>query len=201
MSGKYSRKEFFKLYPSIIQTYFQGSNSTSPKDVEDVFEKAEGRLKKLKENNCDDLPISMILFDELGLAERSKSNPLKALHSHLKLDGNAKGISFIGISNWTLDAAKINRALNLSVPDLDSNLDDLITTSVSISESINDSFGSNKIFNKILPNVYYQFKENLRLLKILTVYKQYELKEYKHYINIYKEDENFKKIFSDIAEC
>ena len=200
MNGKYSRKEFFKLYPSIIQTYFQGSNSTTPKDVEETFKKAEGRLKGLKKNNDPDLPISMILFDELGLAERSKYNPLKALHCQLELDGNKKGISFIGISNWTLDAAKVNRALNLSVPDLDSSLDDLKTTSISIAESINDNYGSNKIFNKILPNVYFQFKENLKLLKILTVYKKYELKEYKYLIGKYKEDEDFKKIFSDIKE-
>lgn len=200
MGGKYSKKDFFKFYPSIIQTYFQGSDSTKPKDVDDIFEKAEGRLKGFKENNVD-LPISMILFDELGLAERSKYNPLKALHSHLELDGNEKGISFIGISNWTLDAAKINRALNLSVPDLDSNLDDLKKTSISIAESINDSFSSNKIFNKILPNVYYKFKENLKILKILTVYKQYELQEYRNLIDKYKEDEDFKIIFSDIDEC
>ena len=200
MNGKYSRKEFFKLYPSIIQTYFQGSNSTTPKDVEEIFKKAEGRLEGLKKNNEPDLPISMILFDELGLAERSKYNPLKALHCQLELDGNKKGISFIGISNWTLDAAKVNRALNLSVPDLDSSLDDLKTTSISIAESINDNFGSNKIFNKILPNVYFQFKENLKLLKILTVYKKYELKEYKNLIKKYKEDEDFKQIFSDINE-
>ena len=201
MEGKFSRKDFFKLYPSIIQTYFQGSDSTTPKDVEDIFKKAEGRLEGLKKDNVTDLPISMILFDELGLAERSKYNPLKALHSHLELDGNDKGISFVGISNWTFDAAKINRALNLSVPDLDSSLDDLKKTSISIAESINDSFGSNKIFNKILPNVYYQFKENLKILKKLTIYKKYELQEYKYLINKYKDDEDFKKIFSDIGEC
>ena len=201
MIGEDSNKEFFKYYPSIVQTYFQGSDSTTPKDVEDIFIKAEGRLKGLKKNNNSSDIISMILFDELGLAERSKYNPLKALHSHLELDGNSKGISFIGISNWTLDAAKINRALNLSVPDLDSNLDDLKTTSISIAESINDTFGSNKIFNKILPNVYYQFKDNLKLLKILTVYKQYELKEYKYIVDKYKDDKDFQKIFLDIDEC
>jgi len=201
MEGKFSRKKFFKYYPSIIQTYFQGSDSTTPKDVEDVFIKAEGRLEGLKKSNVNDLPISMILFDELGLAERSKYNPLKALHSHLELDGNNKGISFVGISNWTLDAAKINRALTLSVPDSDSNFDDLKVTSVSIAESINDSFGSNKIFNKILPNVYLLFKENLKILKNLTVYKKYELQEYKYLIDKYKDDEDFQKIFSDIGEC
>ena len=31
----------------------------------------------------EDLPISMILFDELGLAEKSETNPLKVLHSKL----------------------------------------------------------------------------------------------------------------------
>ena len=206
MAGKYSKKDFFKLYPSIIQTYFQGADSTKPKDVDEIFNKAEGRLRASKSNNNNELPISMILFDELGLAERSKYNPLKALHSNLEIDGSAKegrekGISFVGISNWVLDASKINRALNLSVPDLDSDFDDLKNTSVSICESINDSFGSNKIFNKILPNVYYQFKENLRILQLLTVYKEYELQEYKKLIDIYKEDEKFKNIFSNIKEC
>ena len=207
MAGKFSTKEFFKFYPSIIQTYFQGADSTTPKDVDDIFNKAEGRLKGLKSNNnSNELPISMILFDELGLAERSKYNPLKALHSNLEIDGSAKegkekGISFVGISNWTLDAAKINRALNLSVPDLDSNLDDLKKTSISISESINDTFGSNKIFKQILPNVYYQFKENLKLLQMLTVYKQYELKEYIKLVDKYKENKEFQNIFSDIEEC
>ena len=41
----------------------------------------------------------MILFDNLGLTERSKKNPLKASHRHLEIDGNEKGTSFIGISN------------------------------------------------------------------------------------------------------
>ena len=137
----------------------------------------------------------MLLFDELGLAERSKYNPLKVLHSYLELDGNKKGTSFIGISNWTLDAAKINRALTLSVPDLDTNLDDLKKTSISIAESINDTFGNRTIFNKILPNVYLHYKENLKLLKKLTAYKQFKLQEYKNIIEKYKENKDIEKIF------
>ena len=203
MGGKYSRSEFFKLYPSIIQSYFQGSDSTTPEEVIGIFEIAEGRLDEIKKNNNnkkDDLPISMLLFDELGLAERSRYNPLKVLHSYLELDGNKEGTSFIGISNWTLDAAKINRALTLSVPDLDSNLDDLKITSKSIAESINDNFGNRTIFDKILPNVYLHFKENLKILKKLTVYKQYKLQEYKRIVNKYKEDKDFEKIYSEIDE-
>ena len=58
----------------------------------------------------------MILFDELGLAEKSPSNPLKVLHSKLEYDGKNEGVCFIGISNYTLYAAKINKGLSLSVP-------------------------------------------------------------------------------------
>ena len=204
MTGKNSEKPFFKLYPQIIQSYFQGSDSTTPEEVEGIFKIAEMKLNGLKKNNNNediDLPISMILFDELGLAERSKHNPLKALHSRLELDGNKNGISFIGISNWTLDAAKVNRALTLSVPDLDSNLEDLVRTSQSIAESINEDFSKKKIFSKILPNVYLYFKENLKLLKRLTAYKQYVLQNYKNLIVEHREDEKFKNIFADIEDC
>ena len=198
MSGKYSSSDFFKYYPQIIQSYFQGSDSTTPSDVEGIFQIAEGRLNALKEkNNPDDLPISMILFDELGLAERSKYNPLKALHSHLDFDGNKKGVSFVGISNWILDAAKLNRALCLSVPDLDDNLNDVKSTCISIAESINFEFANKPIFEKILPNVYFNFKDYLKVLKILTVYKQYELQRYKVILYKYRDNEKFQDIFQN----
>ena len=199
MAGEYSREAFFKYYPSIIQNYFQGSDSTTPGDVEGIFKIAKGRLKELKKKD-ENMPISMILFDELGLAERSKHNPLKVLHSHLELDGNKDGISFVGISNWTLDAAKINRALTLSVPDLDDNLEDLKDTAKSIVKSINEDFITKPIFNKILPNVYFYFKTNLKILKKLTVYKQYELQQYKNALNKYKNDKDFEKIFSSFED-
>ena len=48
MKGKYSNKEFFKLFPKIIQTYFQGSESTHPDDVESLFEKAPKKLEYYK---------------------------------------------------------------------------------------------------------------------------------------------------------
>ena len=78
MRGKYSTDDFFKHYPSIIQNYFQGSDSTTPEDVQNIFKIAEGKLESYKDR---EIPISMLLFDELGLAERSKYNPLKVLHS------------------------------------------------------------------------------------------------------------------------
>ena len=91
----------------------------------------------------------MILFDKLGLAERSKSNPLKALYKRLEYSGKDEGVSFVGISNYTFDTAKINRALVLSVPDLDNSLDDLIDISQNIVESIFDRIKDEKIFEII----------------------------------------------------
>ena len=82
MRGKYSKpiegkKSFFINYPKINQIYFQGSNSTTPEDIEELFTKAEEQYKNYDKSGEDLVPIYMILFDELGLAEKSKSNPLK----------------------------------------------------------------------------------------------------------------------------
>ena len=177
MKGIYSKNKFFKLFPRIIQTYFQGSKSTDSKDVETLFTRAGRKLnyykKKREENKNEKLPISMILFDELGLAELSESNPLKVLHSKLEYGGKEEGVSFIGISNYTLDAAKINRALVLSVPDLDQKIDEIIETSKNIVESIYPSIKDDNIF-EILSNTYFEYKNTLQLIKELIVYKQYK---------------------------
>ena len=80
----------------------------------------------------------MVLFDELGLAERAPTNPLKVLHTKLEYDGKTEGVCFIGISNYSLDIAKVNRTLNLSIPNLEEKLDQLKATSKSIVESISE---------------------------------------------------------------
>ena len=70
---------------------------------------------------------SVVVLDEVGLAEDSPRMPLKALHPLLEdgTDGSedltmegteskAKRVAFIGISNWALDPAKMNRGLMLT---------------------------------------------------------------------------------------
>ena len=203
MKGKYSTNDFFKSYPSIIQSYFQGANSTLPEDVENIFSIAESRLKSFKKASKQDIPISMLLFDELGLAERSKYNPLKVLHKklddyfteHKNINSNTNDdqiVDFVGITNWNLDAAKLNRALSLSVPDLDEDIEDAQETASSIANSFNVNFAEKKnnnsnnantneinkdnnieIFGDLLPKVYYYYKKALKNLKKLTVKKQY----------------------------
>ena len=192
MRGKFSNEPFFQNFPIIIQSYFQGSYSTNPEDVENIFQIAEKKLKKNEKG--EDLTISMILFDELGLAERAISNPLKVLHSKLECRNNKNEVSFIGISNWSLDAAKINRALSLSVPDLEDSKDDIKETSICISKSINEEFKNNLIFNSLLPTIYFEYKNSLNELKQLTVYKDYELYEFnKYYRKYFKGEEDIFK--------
>ena len=177
MKGKYSKNKFFKLFPTIIHTYFQGSNTTAQKDVIDLFYQAKKQLnyyKKLKEH----LPISMILFDELGITEASESNPLKVLHSKLEYAGKDEGVSIVGISNYSLDAAKINRALVLSVQDLDEKLDEIVNNAQDILACIFDKLKDDKIF-EIISNTYLNYKTHLQTIKELIVYKQFILEETK----------------------
>ena len=170
MKGKYSKNKFFQFFPEIIQTYFQGSESTQPEDVENLLDKAEKKLLFFKEKNIkkEELPISMILFDDLGFSERSKSNPLKVLNSIFEYGGNEEGVSFVGISNYILDSTRINRTLVLSVPDLDLRIDDLIETSQSIVESISEKLKRNIIF-EILSKAYFNYKRILQIIKELSV--------------------------------
>jgi hypothetical protein len=60
------------------------------------------------------------------LAEVSKYNPLKVLHSRLE----NTDLAFIGISNWTLDASKQNRGITLNKIELEK--EDLLATAKNI---------------------------------------------------------------------
>ena len=178
MKGDYSKNEFFKQYPPIIQIYFQGSESTTPEDITELFDKAEGlynSYKKIKKKN-DKVPIYMILFDELGLAERAPTNPLKVLHTKLEYDGKTEGVCFIGISNYSLDAAKVNRTISLSVPNLEEKLDQLKATSKSIVSSIAEDISKENskliIFN-ILSRSYQLYKQYLIFIKKLMALKKF----------------------------
>ena len=218
MRGIYSKpkdgqKSFFLNYPQINQTYFQGSESTTPEDVEELFKKTEDSYNIYKNNKKagDKVPIYMILFDELGLAEKSPKNPLKVLHSKLEYGGKKEGTCFIGISNYSLDAAKVNRALNLSVPNLEDKLDQLKRTAKSIIESISDDFSDdiykdNIIFN-ILSRAYSEYKSKLTFIKKLNVLKVYakgkelkgkyfkEIETEQEFIKLFKRDKKIKSEF------
>ena len=117
-------------------------------------------IKLEKENKEQNITL-MLFFDEMGLAEKSPNNPLKAIHSELEYDENKYKIAIVGISNWKLDASKMNRALYLSVPDPDN--EDLIDTSTAIALSVDNSLANNyKELFIALANTYYEYKEKVK---------------------------------------
>ena len=79
-------------------------------------------------NQQIDKYVAVVVLDEIGLAEDSPKMPLKALHPLLEdgcleddeIDSNSnKKVGFVGISNWALDPAKMNRGLHVERGDPD----------------------------------------------------------------------------------
>ena len=162
MKGKRSDNDFFKNYPEIFIIPYQGSKTSTSEGVQKVFNKAKNFYKKKKENkneinikqlieeednndnNIKNSIIPVIYFDEMGLAEESPHNPLKVFHSELEYNDKEQNYRFVGISNWKLDASKMNRAIFLGVPNL--GLDDLKET-------------ANEIVLNIDKNIYKKYEE------------------------------------------
>ena len=137
MKGQYSRSELFKDKGKLYRYYYQGSEASTSEGIEQVFSKAiKGQMQSLKENKNS---INLVFFDEMGLAERSSNNPLKIMHFLLEKDEETN-VPFLGISNWKLDASKINRTISLSITDYD--IEDLEEIAFSISESLNPQMGN-----------------------------------------------------------
>ena len=71
--------------------------------------KYETNTESKNDENMEAVTKKKVIFflDEVGLAEQSENRPLKILH---KLLENPK-IPFVGLSNWRLDSAKMNRCI------------------------------------------------------------------------------------------
>ncbi|PKY17154.1 hypothetical protein RhiirB3_521757 [Rhizophagus irregularis] len=125
LRGSDSNDKYFRKLPQIYLIPHQGSSSSTSDGIIKVFDKAN----KYQETTSNQFPvISVVLLDEVGLAETSPFNPLKVLHSLLEPSYPATGptVSVIGISNWRLDNSKSSRALLVQRPQF--SLDDLVDT-------------------------------------------------------------------------
>ncbi|PKC05361.1 hypothetical protein RhiirA5_485721 [Rhizophagus irregularis] len=125
LRGTDSYDKYFRNLPQIYLILHQGSLFSTSDGIIKVFDKAN----RFQETTSTQLSvISVVLLDEVGLAETSPYNPLKVLHSLLEPSYPATGptVSVIGISNWRLDNSKSSRALLVQRPQFD--LDDLVDT-------------------------------------------------------------------------
>ena len=136
LRGKDAKDVFLKTLPQLYVVSHQGSESSTSDGILKVFDKA----RKYREHNTTGDVLPVVLLDEIGLAEISKYNPLKVLHSLLEPgDGTFPNVAVVGISNWALDAAKMNRAIHLSRPEPD--VDDLFETGKSLRGANSDRNG------------------------------------------------------------
>jgi hypothetical protein len=177
LRGKDSRDEYFQTLPNLYVVSYQGSESSTSEGIMKVFDKAEKYLKANQHENV--LPV--VLLDEVGLAEVSKFNPLKVLHSLLEpKTGELPSVAVVGISNWSLDAAKMNRAIHLSRPDMDAS--ELYKTGLSIStkQLPNGEYklliSSDKL--KSLAKAYYEYQQNQHVRNFHGLRDYYSLIKY-----------------------
>ena len=172
MKGIYSKSPLFQEYPQLYIYTYQGSETSTSQGIIETFDKARDYAKtqliginKDKDEKKEKF-ISMVFFDEMGLAERSPNNPLKAIHSQLEYDDNEFKIAFVGISNWKIDASKMNRCLTLSKPDPDK--EDLISTAHIIAKALDSTLANNhKTLIEALAISYYEYKKIINLNKII----------------------------------
>ena len=161
MKGSSSNSPLFRTLPRIILNSYQGSMGSTSQGVKKIFDLARKKFTNLKEEDKKN-NISMIYFDEMGLAEHSPNNPLKVIHSELEYDLNEgdKKIAFVGISNWALDASKMNRGIFLSIPDPE--LDETKETALIIGKSYDDNLANlYKGFFESFGEIYYKYKKYL----------------------------------------
>eukprot|EP00105_Crassostrea_gigas_P007930 XP_011422347.1 PREDICTED: E3 ubiquitin-protein ligase rnf213-alpha isoform X2 [Crassostrea gigas] len=124
MQGNAAHTEVYRNYKQVQMVSFQCSPLSVPEGIVGTFRQCAMYQKDKDLNRF----VSVVVLDEVGLAEDSPRMPLKTLHPLLE-DGcqgdetpeEHKKVAFIGISNWALDPAKMNRGILVQreVPDLD----------------------------------------------------------------------------------
>ncbi|XP_053146867.1 E3 ubiquitin-protein ligase RNF213-like isoform X2 [Hemicordylus capensis] len=154
MQGQAAHSELYKELKQIHLVSFQCSPHSTPEGIISTFKHCarfqEG--KNLKEY------VSVVVLDEIGLAEDSPKMPLKTLHPLLE-DGCVddiplphKKVGFIGISNWALDPAKMNRGIFVSRGD--PNKKELLESAKGICSSAPFILQKVKHFFPIFANAY-----------------------------------------------
>ena len=78
LKGEYSESKMFKEKGKLYRYYYQGSGTSTSEGIQQVFDKALA-AKKNSEKSKNKI-ITLVFFDEMGLAERSLNNPLKIIH-------------------------------------------------------------------------------------------------------------------------
>ncbi|ETN98043.1 hypothetical protein RFI_39478 [Reticulomyxa filosa] len=103
---RFSLSLFFSA--NVDTTLCANTNRAIPSKKQSGTDEKEQKVENDAEKTQPKSNRSVVLWlDEVGLAEQSPHRPLKILHKLLEDDN--RQIAFIGLSNWRLDSAKMNR--------------------------------------------------------------------------------------------
>ena len=168
LRGPDSVDEYFRTLPRLLVFTYQGSYQSTSEGIIRVFEKAQRVLEEnYQQPNSRNQEvrniISVVFFDEMGLAELSKNNPLKVLHSLLEYNADTTEedlkmrVGFVGISNWRLDMSKMSRVIFVArsqptLPDLKETADSIIKSFERYSLDV-------KTYTQILAETYFEFRK------------------------------------------
>ncbi|KAL7989544.1 hypothetical protein Chor_012210, partial [Crotalus horridus] len=123
MQGQAAYSDLYKELKQIHLVSFQCSPHSTPEGIINTFK----HCARFQEGKNLGEYVSVVVLDEIGLAEDSPKMPLKTLHPLLEdgcIDDDPlphKKVGFVGISNWALDPAKMNRGIFVSRGDLNKN--------------------------------------------------------------------------------
>ncbi|XP_039715791.1 E3 ubiquitin-protein ligase RNF213 [Pteropus medius] len=116
MQGQAAHSDLFRGLKQAHLVSFQCSPHSTPQGVVGTFR----QCARFQQGKDLQQYAAVVVLDEVGLAEDSPRMPLKALHPLLE-DGCIeddpaphKKVGFVGISNWALDPAKMNRGIFVS---------------------------------------------------------------------------------------
>ena len=118
-------------YTRVYMQCYQCSQYTTSKEISDLFDKCQTIQKEAAADS-----VACVVLDEVGLAEDSPNLPLKVLHSLLEDSATSEfaqrgpNVAFVGLSNWALDPAKMNRGIMVQLQD--PSIDELVSTAHAI---------------------------------------------------------------------
>ncbi|XP_037664815.1 E3 ubiquitin-protein ligase RNF213 isoform X2 [Choloepus didactylus] len=116
MQGQSAYSDLFRKLKQVHLVSFQCSPHSTPQGIIGTFR----QCARFQQGKDLQQYVSVVVLDEVGLAEDSPKMPLKTLHPLLEdgcIDDDPaphKKVGFIGISNWALDPAKMNRGIFVS---------------------------------------------------------------------------------------
>ena len=120
MRGHLSHSELLKAFKQLHMVSYQCSPQSTAEGIISAFQQCQ----RVQKDDDTEHFVACVVLDEVGLAEDSPRLPLKALHpllddgtagadsaEGLEEESRANRVAFVGLSNWALDPAKMNRGI------------------------------------------------------------------------------------------